>query len=51
MAYQVDSDTGAHTEIASKMVALLNAATIATLHATGAIKIGNDRYLIYIAYE
>jgi len=51
MAYQIDSDKGAHTEITTKMLALLNAATIATLHDTGAIRIGADRYLVYIVYE
>lgn len=51
MAYQIDSDKGAHTEITSKMLALLNAATIATLHDTGAIRIGADIYLVYIVYE
>lgn len=51
MAYQVDTDTAAHTEIGTKLAALLNAATITTLHGMGTQKIGNDRYLIWIAYE
>jgi hypothetical protein len=50
MAYTVDSDIGAHTEIASKMETLLNAAS-GTVISCGAIKIGQDRFLIWIAYE
>jgi hypothetical protein len=50
MAYTVDSDFGAHTEIATKMETLLNAAG-GTIVSCGVTKVGQDRFLIWIAYE
>lgn len=51
MAYTVETDTGSHGDIGTKLQTLLNGATIATLHASGILKIGTDFFLAYIVYE
>ena len=51
MAYTVETDKGTHVDIGTKLQALLNGATISTLHASGILKIGTDFFLCYIVYE
>ena len=51
MAYTVTTDTGNHVNIGTKLAALLNGASIPTLHGCGILKVGSDFYLAWIAYE
>lgn len=51
MAYTVESDTGTHVDIHTKLQTLLNNATIGTLHQAKIVKIGPDFFLCYIVYE
>jgi len=51
MAYSVETDFGTHVDIGTKLDALLDGATITTLHTAEIIKIGTDRYMAYIVYE
>ena len=51
MAYTVETDTGTHVDIGSKLQALLNGASITTLHGSGILKIGSDFFLAWICYE
>jgi hypothetical protein len=48
MAYTVTEDFAAHTEITDKLETLLNAIT-GDFVACGTQKIGNDRYLVWVA--
>ena len=48
MAYTVTEDFAAHTEIGSKLQTLLNAIS-GDFVACGIEKVGNDRYLVWVA--
>jgi hypothetical protein len=51
MTYHCDLDYGNHADIHTKLAALLNAASIGTLHAAKIVRFGHDRFLAYIVYE
>lgn len=51
MAYTVETDLGNHVNIGTKFQALLNNATITTLHSSGIEKIASDYFLCWICYE
>ena len=51
MAYTVESDTGTHADIHTKLQSLLNGTSITTLHTAKIAKIGTDFFLAYIVYE
>jgi hypothetical protein len=51
MAYHVDKDFASTQEVDTKLAALLNGASITTLHAAEIVKVGADKFLCYIVYE
>jgi len=51
MTYSVEIACGNHVNIGAKLQALLNAATITTLHSSGILKISSDHFICWICYE
>lgn len=51
MAYTVELDYGSHVDIGTKLQALLNGATITTLHSSGILKMSADHFICFIVYE